>query len=85
LVFFEDHLEPYYSQFIFICEVAPHGDVALEEYSEESMLNRLQTNVHKPAWVPVGSFDHLAFRTPQLQQAIVQGIKKGFPKEPVAL
>jgi len=84
-VFYEEHPEPYNHQYIFLCEVSPHGDVSLQEYSEENMLNRLQTNIHTPIWVPVNSFGHLPFRTPQLQEAIVKSLSKGFPKEPTKL
>lgn len=85
LVFTEDHPEPYNKQFIFVCEVAPHGDVAIQEYSEEGAMNRIDINVHKPLWVDVRSITKLAFRTPQLQEAIAHAIKKGFPKTPVKL
>lgn len=85
LVFYEDHPEPYNKQYIYICEVAPHGDVAIQEYSEEGAMNRVSINIHTPLWVDVKNINKLPFRTPQLQQAIVQAVKKGFPKEPVKL
>jgi mutator protein MutT len=85
LVYTEDHPEPYNKQSIFLCEIAPHGEVAIQEYSEEAMLNRIDINIHTPLWVDVRNIDKLAFRTPQLQQAIAQAVKKGFPKTPVAL
>ena len=85
LVFFEEHPEPYNEQYIYLCEVAPHGDVTIQEYSEEALLNRLDANIHKPMWVGVKAFEHLAFRTPGLQKAILDGLKNGFPSEPVKL
>ena len=85
LVFFEDHPEPYNKQYIFLCEVAPHGDVAIQDYSEEGMMNRLEANVHKPLWVELKGLEQIPFRTPQLQQAIALGFRKVFPKEPVKL
>ena len=84
-VYWEEHPEPYNQQYIYLCKVAPHGEVALDVYSEEQQLNRAQTNLHKPMWVPVRSFKNLPFRTPQLQEAIVKALKKGFQKEPVKL
>lgn len=84
-VFWEEHPEPYNQQYIYLCEVAPHGEVALDIYSEERALNTAQTNLHQPMWVPVKSFKNLPFRTPQLQEAIIKAMKKGFPKEPVKL
>lgn len=85
LVFIEEHPAPYNEQYIFLCNVAPHGDIALQDYSEEHMLNRMQTNLHEPLWVHTRSFTHLTFRTPQLHQAIWEALNKGFPSEPVKL
>jgi 8-oxo-dGTP pyrophosphatase MutT (NUDIX family) len=83
LVFIEDHRAPYNVQYIYVCEIAPHGPVAVQDTSEEGFMNRLNINVHKPLWVEVKAFPRLYFRTPQLQQAIIQGLKNGFPNSPV--
>lgn len=85
LVFFEDHPEPYNKQYIFLCEIGPHADIDIQEASEEALLNRLGANIHKPVWAEAKALDKLAFRTPQLQQAIIHGLKKGFPSQPVKL
>ena len=87
LVFHEKHHEPYNEQYIYICQVAPHSDIAIQETSEEAWLNKsvMHQNIHEPRWVPLSSFEHLPFRTPQLQQAIVHALKKGFPKQPIEL
>ena len=85
LVFTEKHPEPYNEQFIYFCEVAPHGEVAVGATSEEGMMNRVDINIHKPMWANEHSFAGLPFRTPQLQAAILEALKKGFPKEPVEL
>jgi len=84
-VYSEDHPEPYNQQYIFLCEIAAHGDTKLQEYSEEEMLNQMQTNIHEPMWVPLKAFQNLPFRTPQLQEAINHALRKGFPKESVQL
>jgi ADP-ribose pyrophosphatase YjhB (NUDIX family) len=85
LVFVEDHRAPYNAQYIFLCKAAPHGPVAIQDSSEEGYLNRLSINLHKPFWVRTQAFSKLQFRTPQLQAAIVQGLKKGFPKKPLKI
>lgn len=85
LVFIEEHAAPYNSQYIYLCEVESYNPVDLEEFSEEATLNRLGINMHKPMWVAKTGFKNLAFRTPALQSAIVEGLKKGFPAEPVDL
>lgn len=85
LVFFEEHPEPYNQQYIFLCEVAPHGDVAIQDYSEEGSMNKLEANMHKPVWVSTRSFHTLQFRTPQLYSAILNALNNGFPNEPIKL
>src|SRR5688500_97424 len=35
MVFYEGHPEPYNQQYIFLCKVAKHGDVSVQEWSEE--------------------------------------------------
>jgi len=85
LVYIEEHVAPYNEQYIFICKIAPHAGVALQDYSEEAFLNRLNTNIHEPQWVQKEAFGRIPFRTPQLQEAIVKALKKGFPKDPVKL
>ncbi len=85
LVYTEEHAAPYNHQYIFLCEVAPHADVAIQDASEEGLMNRHEANTHQPLWASVQAFGQLQFRTPQLQAAILLAFKKGFPKEPVKL
>jgi len=85
LVFFEKHSPPYNEQYIFLCKVAPHESVMIQSTSEEGLMNRIGINTHKPVWASTEAFSHLHFRTPQLQDAIAHGLKKGFPNEPLEL
>jgi ADP-ribose pyrophosphatase YjhB (NUDIX family) len=85
LVFVEKHPAPYNEQYIYFCQVAPHGDVKIQEYSEEGQMNKLDANIHEPKWVDVKSFDRIPFRTPQLQDAILKALKIGFPDNPIQL
>jgi ADP-ribose pyrophosphatase YjhB (NUDIX family) len=88
LVYIEEHREPYNSQYIYLCEVAPHGAVGLELTSEEADMNSYGMNIHQPLWVPIRAFEHLPFRTPLLHEAINKALKKGkrnFPSAPVKL
>lgn len=82
-VFYEAHPEPYNEQYIFLCEIAPHDNIKIQEASEEALLNRFGTNLHEPMWAEAQSFEKLPFRTPQLQKAITAAVRKGFPAEPV--
>ncbi len=84
-VFYEDHPEPYNKQYIYLCEIAPGGDAEIQDYSEEGKMNRIGINIHTPKWAEIRTLTGLPFRTPMLQHAIIEGIKHGFPKEPVTL
>jgi ADP-ribose pyrophosphatase YjhB (NUDIX family) len=81
LVYTEKHPAPYNSQYIYLCTVAPHEQIGLLIGSEEEVLNRYGMNMHAPFWVPTHNFAKLSFRTPQLQAAILKGLKSGFPSE----
>jgi ADP-ribose pyrophosphatase YjhB (NUDIX family) len=85
LVYLEAHTEPYNNQYIFVCTVAPHGEVAVQATSEEALMNQVTTNLHRPVWVDVSAFGTLPFLTMNLQNAIVGALKKGFPETPVRL
>lgn len=88
LVYTEMHPEPYNEQYIYLCTLKQHGPtLKIQEYSDENQLanHSMQSNIHTPMWIDVGSFQHLAFRTPRLQEAIQLALKKGFPKNTVNL
>jgi 8-oxo-dGTP pyrophosphatase MutT (NUDIX family) len=85
LVFYEEHPAPYNEQYIYLCEVNEHQPVAIQTYSEESFMNQISIDTHDPQWVDVGAFPRIPFRTPQLQNAIAESLKKGFPAEPVKI
>lgn len=85
LVFGEKHPEPYNDQFIFVCEVAEHGEVSVQPESEEARMNRMEANIHQPEWVALSSFGKIQFSTMKLQTAIVEALKKGFPEKPTMI
>ena len=82
LVYTESHAAPYNEQYIYLCEVAPHNEIAIQDSAEEAQMNKVEINIHTPMWANLSSFKTLPFRTPQLQDAILRALKKGFPKEP---
>lgn len=81
LVYHEQNVPPYNEQYIYLCEVAEHGPVGLEETSEEFMLNKLELTTHDPIWVDIKNFPRIAFRTIQVQNAISKALVDGFPSE----
>lgn len=85
LVFGEKHSEPYNDQYIFLCEAANHGEIAIQQNSEVGMMNRLEANIHQPEWVGLSSFPKLQFSTMKLQKAIINSLENGFPEKPILL
>lgn len=85
MVFVEEHPSPYNEQYIYLATVAPHAEVAIQELSEEGVMNQFGINMHQPFWVTTTAFANISFRTPLLQKAILHALKKGFPAEPVTL
>lgn len=85
LVFTEKHPEPYNDQYIFLCEVAPHGELEVQSHSEEAFMNKIDINVHQPVWVKTSMFSRLPFSTMKLQKAISEALVNNFPPEPESL
>jgi ADP-ribose pyrophosphatase YjhB (NUDIX family) len=85
LVFHEQHPAPYNEQYIYLCQVAPHSGGEIQKTSEEAMMNKLGIDTHKLHWISLNAFPKIAFRTPQLQTAIVNGIEHGFPRQPISI
>jgi ADP-ribose pyrophosphatase YjhB (NUDIX family) len=84
-VFYELHKPPYLEQHIYACEVASYDEVKIQSFAEESMMNLMGMNVHKPMWVSFEAFERLPFRTPQLHRAVIDGLRDGFPDKPTLL
>lgn len=85
LVFIEKHPEPYNEQYVYLCEAVGRSEVAIQDYAEEALLNRIDSNSHKPLWVDFKTFAHLSFYTLELQQAILHSLNSDFPIDPVVL
>jgi len=85
LVFTEKHALPYNEQYIYLCTVAPHSEVVIQDTSEEGLMNRLGINTHTPLWAHPRAFAGIQFRTPQLHQAILDALQNGFPGSPIEL
>jgi ADP-ribose pyrophosphatase YjhB (NUDIX family) len=85
LVFIEKHPAPYDEQDIFLCEVESSDSIALQDSSEEALMNRVGMNLHTPQWIDIQMFPKLPFNTMQLQKAITDALQNGFPTEPIKL
>lgn len=84
LVFTEDGGDLYGAQYIYLCEVQGDQPV-LSASTEEAQINKLGKNLYTPMWLPLEDFASCAFRSSLLQQAILLGLKHGFPAQPIVL
>ena len=85
LVFTESHQDIYGHQYIYACEVTGDGTPVLHPSSDEAQIHALGQNLYEPLWLPIKDLAGIPFRTPELQQALVLGLRHGFPKGPVEL
>lgn len=84
LVFIEDAGEPYGVQYVFLCDYVG-GEPRLNPDSMEQKINSLGQNLYTPQWRSLADLPQTAFRSDRLKEAILQGLKKGFPLEAVNL
>ncbi len=82
LVYIERAGEPYGDQLIFICRYVS-GDPMLAESSPEFKIDQMGSNRYQPVWRKFDELDHDNFRSPALKQAIIHGLKYGFPQQPI--
>lgn len=82
LVFIERAGDPYGVQYIFLCDYVS-GEPALNPSSMEYAINAMGQNLYQPMWRPLKELPTTNFRSEQLKQAIMSGLKNGWPKEPL--
>ena len=84
LVFTEEAGLPYGTQYVFLCE-DPGGEVALHAESEEAKISSMGENIYDPMWLDLDQLPKSEFRSEALKQAILAGVKDGFPDDIVEL
>jgi ADP-ribose pyrophosphatase YjhB (NUDIX family) len=82
LVFTENSGIMYGLQHIFLCDYVS-GDPALHPDSAEAKISALGLNTYEPMWLSLEELATVSFRTDRLRRAIIDGVKFGFPDEPV--
>ncbi|HET7320373.1 MAG TPA: NUDIX domain-containing protein [Candidatus Saccharimonadales bacterium] len=81
LVFIEDAGEPYGTQYIYLCDYVS-GEPALHPDSQEAKIHAMGQNLYEPQWIGLAEFATITLRSESIKQAILESIKKGWPKEP---
>jgi hypothetical protein len=69
-------------QNVYLCEYVS-GEPQLHPDSTEAKISRMGKNTYEPMWLPLGELEGAAFRTERLKRAILDGVKNGWPAEPV--
>ena len=82
LVFIEYAGEMYGTQYVYLCDYAG-GEPQLDPASDEAAINAMGRNLYEPMWLPLAQLPAVTFRSETLKQAILAGIKNGFPAEPL--
>jgi 8-oxo-dGTP diphosphatase len=82
LVFVENAGDIYGLQHIFLCEYVS-GEPVLHPNSAEAKISALGQNTYTPMWLPLSEVATVPFRSDRLRRALLDGIKYGFPDQPV--
>lgn len=82
LVFVEEAGEPYGTQYIYLCEYVG-GEPALHPDSQEAKIHAMGQNLYEPQWLKLDKFATIKLRSESLKQAILEGVKNGWPNEPI--
>jgi 8-oxo-dGTP pyrophosphatase MutT (NUDIX family) len=82
LVFIENAGQPYGMQYVYLVDYVS-GQPALDPTSIEAKINELGKNIYEPAWLPIAELEAQHFVSDKVKQAILNGIKSGFPEKAV--
>jgi ADP-ribose pyrophosphatase YjhB (NUDIX family) len=82
LVFIEEAGDPYGTQYIYLCDYVS-GEPALSPDSDEYAITAMGQNLYQPLWRPLADLPNTPFRSEHLKTAILNGVKNGFPEQPL--
>ena len=83
-VFLEDGGDLYGVQYIYLCEYQG-GEPQLSPTSIEAELSAKGQNTYEPMWLPMEQLTQVPFRSSSVRDAVLQGMRSGFPETPVQL
>lgn len=82
LVYVERAGAPYGDQLIFLCRYVS-GEPILDKSTTEYQINQMGLNTYAPVWRTFSDLETTEFRSPSLKRSILNGIKHGFPNQPI--
>lgn len=71
-------------QYIYLCDYVA-GEPALAADSTEAQITAMGKNLYQPAWLPLADLPEANLLPLELKQVIIQGLRAGFPAEPIEL
>lgn len=71
----------YGPQYVYLCEVEDREPM-LSPDSDEARMNEQGENTYTLAWLPFEELEELPIYSPMMAQAVISGIKDGFPETP---
>ncbi len=77
-VFTEEAGQPFGTQYIYLCE-DPGGEPLLQPNSDEAKISALGRNTYEVGWLTLEKLAGREFLSERLKQAILDGVKNGFP------
>lgn len=80
-VFMEDAGEMYGVQYVFLCEYKG-GEPHLSTGTDEAAITAMGKNIYDPVWLPVSELMNVTFRSTSVRDAVLEGVRGGFPETP---
>lgn len=84
LIFTEEAGQPYGTQYVYLIDYVG-GEPALSPDSDEANITMLGHNLYEPMWLPLSELSASPFVSERLKHAILDGVKSGFPQQPIAV
>lgn len=82
LVYIEKTDEMYGTQYVYLCDYVS-GEPNLAPDSIEAEISQKGENTYESMWVSLKDFETLNFRSENLKQHLLTGLKDGWPSQPV--
>lgn len=84
LVIVQEAGDLYGTQYVYLCDYV-NGEPALAPDSPEASINSIGKNLYRPLWLPIEKFGEVPFVAEILRRSIINGLKNGFPDQPIVL
>ncbi|HUB93743.1 MAG TPA: NUDIX domain-containing protein, partial [Verrucomicrobiae bacterium] len=84
LVFVENGGQLFGMQYVYVCDYRG-GDPVLDQNSEEAKISAMGQNTYEPLWLSLREISSVPFRSQSVAEAVLNGVKEGFPDTPQEL